>query len=178
MNSAAMNSATRIASRSTRENILGRAGDGIVEMDAPTISRRHAQITIGDPVVLDVVASKNRTWLDQNRSIGFGIVANGDSGAGIICLGRGGEHDEADATAAMCQGFIWILLYPYAREHLASANDGEEGTKKSSVAPPILLPHQFCLAREAEHCPLWRTQLRTLTLHPRETRGPPLDQVR
>ncbi len=49
------------------ENIVGRAGDGIVEIDLPTISRRHARITIGDSPVLDDLGSKNGTWLDGER---------------------------------------------------------------------------------------------------------------
>jgi DNA-binding winged helix-turn-helix (wHTH) protein len=57
---------TRVALRAG-ENIVGRTGDGIVEIDAPTISRRHARITIGDSVVLDDLGSKNGTWLDRER---------------------------------------------------------------------------------------------------------------
>jgi len=49
------------------ENIVGRAGVGIVEIDSPTISRRHARITIGDSPVLDDLGSKNGTWLDGER---------------------------------------------------------------------------------------------------------------
>jgi len=51
----------------TGDNIVGRAGDGIVEIDLPTISRRHARITIGESSVLDDLGSKNGTWLDGER---------------------------------------------------------------------------------------------------------------
>jgi len=49
------------------ENIVGRAGAGIVEIDSPTISRRHARITMGDLPMLDDLGSKNGTWLDGER---------------------------------------------------------------------------------------------------------------
>lgn len=49
------------------ENIIGRGLDGAVEIDAPTISRRHARIVIGESVTLEDLASKNGTWLAGER---------------------------------------------------------------------------------------------------------------
>ena len=49
----------------TGENILGRGLEGVIEVEAPTISRRHARIIIGDSVTLEDLGSKNGTWLDD-----------------------------------------------------------------------------------------------------------------
>jgi DNA-binding winged helix-turn-helix (wHTH) protein len=57
---------TRVALQAG-ENIVGRGGDGIVEIDAPTISRRHARITVRDSVRLEDLGSKNGTWLADER---------------------------------------------------------------------------------------------------------------
>jgi DNA-binding winged helix-turn-helix (wHTH) protein len=46
------------------ENIVGRAGPGVVVFDSPTISRHHARITIaGDRAVVEDLGSKNGTWV-------------------------------------------------------------------------------------------------------------------
>jgi len=45
------------------ENIIGRAGLGIVVFDSSTISRHHARITIaGDQAIVEDLGSKNGTW--------------------------------------------------------------------------------------------------------------------
>jgi DNA-binding winged helix-turn-helix (wHTH) protein len=59
------------------ENTVGRAGEGIIEIDAPTISRRHARIAIGDSVLLDDLGSKNGTWLDGERVVESRTVPDG-----------------------------------------------------------------------------------------------------
>jgi DNA-binding winged helix-turn-helix (wHTH) protein len=59
------------------ENIVGRAGHGVLEIDAPTISRRHARITIGDAMWLDDLGSKNGTWLDGERVLDRRSFADG-----------------------------------------------------------------------------------------------------
>jgi DNA-binding winged helix-turn-helix (wHTH) protein len=48
------------------ENVIGR-GDGVLEIDAPTISRHHARITIGSRTIIDDLGSKNGTWVDDQR---------------------------------------------------------------------------------------------------------------
>jgi DNA-binding winged helix-turn-helix (wHTH) protein len=59
-------------------NIVGRDGDGEAEIDAPTMSRQHARITIGDVATIEDLDSKNGTWLDDVRVIGRRGLADGD----------------------------------------------------------------------------------------------------
>jgi DNA-binding winged helix-turn-helix (wHTH) protein len=60
------------------ENIVGRGLDGVIEIEAPTISRRHARITIGDSVALEDLGSKNGTWLKDERLTAPHALADGD----------------------------------------------------------------------------------------------------
>jgi DNA-binding winged helix-turn-helix (wHTH) protein len=49
------------------ENIVGRTLDEGIAIDAPTISRRHARITIRDSVTIEDLGSKNGTWFEDER---------------------------------------------------------------------------------------------------------------
>jgi len=49
------------------ENILGRGLEDVIEINLPTVSRRHARITLADAVVLEDLGSKNGTWLENER---------------------------------------------------------------------------------------------------------------
>jgi DNA-binding winged helix-turn-helix (wHTH) protein len=52
------------------ENVLGRDEDVNVRIDAPSVSRRHACITVaagGEPPTLEDLGSKNGTWLHGRR---------------------------------------------------------------------------------------------------------------
>jgi DNA-binding winged helix-turn-helix (wHTH) protein len=50
------------------ENVIGRAGPGIIVFDSPTISRHHARITIaGDQAIVEDLGSKNGTWAGPSR---------------------------------------------------------------------------------------------------------------
>ncbi len=49
------------------ENILGRGLDDVIEINLPTVSRRHARITLADAIVLEDLGSKNGTWLENQR---------------------------------------------------------------------------------------------------------------
>jgi DNA-binding winged helix-turn-helix (wHTH) protein len=60
------------------ENILGRGVKDVVEIDLPTISRRHARIVIGDSVTVEDLGSKNGTWLKEERLAGPRVLADGD----------------------------------------------------------------------------------------------------
>ena len=65
------------------ENIVGRGiGDGI-EIEAPTISRRHARIIVGESITLEDLGSKNGTWLKDERLTAPHALADGD----IVKLG-------------------------------------------------------------------------------------------
>jgi DNA-binding winged helix-turn-helix (wHTH) protein len=60
------------------ENIVGRGiGDGI-DIDAPTISRRHARIVVGESTTLEDLGSKNGTWLKDERLTAPHALADGD----------------------------------------------------------------------------------------------------
>ena len=48
-------------------NMVGRDVDGVGEIDAPTMSRHHARITIAEPPTIEDLDSKNGTWLDGER---------------------------------------------------------------------------------------------------------------
>ena len=60
------------------ENILGRELEDVVEIDLPTISRRHARLVIGDSVTVEDLGSKNGTWLHEQRLAGPRVLADGD----------------------------------------------------------------------------------------------------
>lgn len=54
----------------TGENILGRGAD-VIEIELPTISRRHARIVINDDAItIEDLGSKNGTWVDDERLTG------------------------------------------------------------------------------------------------------------
>lgn len=58
------------------ENVVGR-GDAVVEIEAPTISRHHARITIGTPATIEDLGSKNGTWLNDQRVTASTVLADG-----------------------------------------------------------------------------------------------------
>jgi DNA-binding winged helix-turn-helix (wHTH) protein len=58
------------------ENVLGR-GDGVVEIEAATISRHHARITIGAHATIEDLGSKNGTWLNDQRVTAATVLADG-----------------------------------------------------------------------------------------------------
>jgi DNA-binding winged helix-turn-helix (wHTH) protein len=60
------------------ENILGRGVEDVLEIDLPTISRRHARIAIGDSVTLEDLGSKNGTWLKDERLTAPHELTDGD----------------------------------------------------------------------------------------------------
>ena len=59
------------------ENIVGREPDGGVQIDVPTISRRHARITIGESIVVEDLGSKNGTWIQNERLTGPRTLMDG-----------------------------------------------------------------------------------------------------
>jgi DNA-binding winged helix-turn-helix (wHTH) protein len=60
------------------ENIVGRGIGDVVEIEAPTISRRHARIIIGESIILEDLGSKNGTWLAEERLTAPHVLADGD----------------------------------------------------------------------------------------------------
>jgi DNA-binding winged helix-turn-helix (wHTH) protein len=63
------------------ENILGRGVDeaeDVIDIDSPTVSRRHARISIGESVTLEDLGSKNGTWLEGERLTGPHVLSDGD----------------------------------------------------------------------------------------------------
>jgi predicted component of type VI protein secretion system len=68
----------------TGENILGRGAD-VIDVDLPTISRRHARIVIHDgAITIEDLGSKNGTWVDDERLTGPRTLSDGN----VVCLGR------------------------------------------------------------------------------------------
>ena len=61
------------------ENIVGRPAQGVVGLDAPTVSRRHARVVInGTDATLEDLGSKNGTWLGNTRLVAPAKMKDGD----------------------------------------------------------------------------------------------------
>ena len=61
------------------ENLLGRGGEDVTEIDETTVSRRHARITLRhSDALLEDLDSKNGTWLNDERVTGPVVIADGD----------------------------------------------------------------------------------------------------
>ncbi len=69
--------ATRLA-RLPGVNVIGR-GDDVLEIEAPTISRHHARITVGPAASIEDLGSKNGTWVDGRRLTGPAALVDGAS---------------------------------------------------------------------------------------------------
>lgn len=69
------------------ESVLGRDEDVNVRIDAPSVSRRHARITVtsGAPATLADLGSKNGTWVGEQRLEGETVpLKDGD----LVRLGK------------------------------------------------------------------------------------------
>jgi DNA-binding winged helix-turn-helix (wHTH) protein len=61
------------------DNILGRTGEGIIALDAPSVSRQHARLTIANgQAVIEDLGSKNGTWVGPVEVTGPTPLRNGD----------------------------------------------------------------------------------------------------
>jgi DNA-binding winged helix-turn-helix (wHTH) protein len=60
-------------------NVLGRGAEEVIEIDLPTISRRHARITIGDAATIEDLGSKNGTWIGDERLTGPRTLTDGEN---------------------------------------------------------------------------------------------------
>lgn len=60
------------------DNVLGREGDDVIALASPTVSRRHAAITLGETAVLEDLGSKNGTFLRDTPVAGPVPLADGD----------------------------------------------------------------------------------------------------
>jgi DNA-binding winged helix-turn-helix (wHTH) protein len=61
------------------DNILGRTGEGVIALDAPSVSRQHARVTIANgQAVIDDLGSKNGTWVGPVEVAGPTPLRNGD----------------------------------------------------------------------------------------------------
>lgn len=66
------------------ENILGRTDDAVTWIEAPTVSRRHARIVVGDDGAwLEDLGSKNGTFLSEQRLTSPAPLKDRDA----FCLG-------------------------------------------------------------------------------------------
>jgi DNA-binding winged helix-turn-helix (wHTH) protein len=60
-------------------NILGRTGEGIIALDAPSVSRQHARLTIANgQATIEDLGSKNGTWVGPVEVTGPTPLRNGD----------------------------------------------------------------------------------------------------
>ena len=67
------------------ENLLGRVEDGVIWLESPSVSRRHARIVVeGGQVILEDLGSKNGTFLRGQRISTPTPLADGD----VFRLGR------------------------------------------------------------------------------------------
>ena len=67
------------------ENVLGRVDDGVVWIESPTVSRRHARILVEEGrAVLEDLGSKNGTFVRGERISAPTPLVDGD----VIRLGR------------------------------------------------------------------------------------------
>jgi DNA-binding winged helix-turn-helix (wHTH) protein len=69
----------RQTSLSEGENVVGRDADAAVTLSSPTVSRRHARITIdGDTATLEDLGSKNGTYLRGQTVTSPATLSDGD----------------------------------------------------------------------------------------------------
>lgn len=74
-------------------NVVGRSGPGILALDGPTVSRRHACLTVTDGVTCEDLGSKNGTWIGVTRVTTAVAVGEGDEirfGSVLVVLRRRG----------------------------------------------------------------------------------------
>jgi DNA-binding winged helix-turn-helix (wHTH) protein len=88
------------------ENVLGRGGDDVTELDASTISRRHVRIEVGTEVWVEDLGSKNGTWVRDQRVNERTPLADGDSvrlGSLLFTfrLARGADTTDTQAATAL-----------------------------------------------------------------------------
>ena len=61
------------------DNILGRTGEGVIALEAPSVSRQHARLTIANgQAVIEDLGSKNGTWVGPVEVTGPTPLRNGD----------------------------------------------------------------------------------------------------
>jgi len=62
------------------DNILGRTGEGVIALDAPSVSRQHARLTIANgKAVIEDLGSKNGTWVGPVEVTSPTPLKNGDA---------------------------------------------------------------------------------------------------
>ena len=83
------------------ENVLGRTEDGVVWLESPSVSRRHARIVVaGGQAILEDLGSKNGTFVRDRRITTPTVLADGDDfrlGRVLLTL-RAVQPDQATKT--------------------------------------------------------------------------------
>jgi DNA-binding winged helix-turn-helix (wHTH) protein len=83
------------------DNVLGREGPDVIELASPTVSRRHASITFGDPPMLEDLGSKNGTFLGDTPVTKRVPVADGDRlrlGSVLLTFRLGPTEEDSTQT--------------------------------------------------------------------------------
>ena len=80
------------------ENVIGRVEDGVVWLDSPAVSRRHARIVVAEGrVVLEDLGSKNGTFVRGQRITSPVPLADGDEfRVGRIAMTLRAVHPDED----------------------------------------------------------------------------------
>jgi DNA-binding winged helix-turn-helix (wHTH) protein len=61
------------------ENVVGRDPEARVAIDSAAISRRHARLTLGEPIMIEDLGSKNGTFVNEGRIDGPVELFDGDT---------------------------------------------------------------------------------------------------
>jgi DNA-binding winged helix-turn-helix (wHTH) protein len=62
------------------ENVLGRAEEATVQIEAPGVSRLHARVVVGQgEATIEDLGSKNGTFLREERLVAPGVLRDGDT---------------------------------------------------------------------------------------------------
>lgn len=92
------------------DNVLGRSGEGIVEIDDSTVSRRHARLHVGNALMLEDLGSKNGTFRGNEPVTKPVLLQDGD----VIRLGSARFTFRLAQTAASTESVRGEGRLPHA----------------------------------------------------------------
>ena len=86
------------------DNVLGRSGEDVIEIEASTISRRHARITVGATSWVEDLGSKNGTWVGDRRVTERTLLSDGEQvrlGSVMFTFRLAGRDDSTETVATL-----------------------------------------------------------------------------